>query len=86
MPIFLLSTKIYTSYVILYKGAVGNVPYPDYSRNFQNFVNNPPKVVAKFLKLDGTFVFVEFHPAVWKFGDNFEEVAGNHAAKRNKNT
>ncbi len=32
------------------------------------------KVVSKFLKPDGQFVFVEFHPVVWMFDDNFEKI------------
>lgn len=33
------------------------------------------KVVSKFLKPSGQFVFVEFHPVVWMFDDNFDEIA-----------
>ncbi len=36
------------------------------------------KVVAKHLKPDGRFVFVEFHPFVWMFDDNFERIAYNY--------
>ncbi|KFF26457.1 class I SAM-dependent methyltransferase [Chryseobacterium vrystaatense] len=32
------------------------------------------KVVSKFLKPNGQFVFVEFHPVVWMFDDNFEKI------------
>ena len=32
------------------------------------------KVIAHFLKPDGTFVFAEFHPAVWMYDDDFSEV------------
>lgn len=32
-------------------------------------------VIAHFLKLGGRFVFVDFHPVVWMFDDNFKEVA-----------
>lgn len=32
------------------------------------------KVVSYFLKPNGKFVFVEFHPVVWMFDDNFETV------------
>ncbi len=35
-------------------------------------------VVAKFLKPGGSFVFVEFHPAVWMYDDNFEKIAYNY--------
>lgn len=33
------------------------------------------KVISKFLKPNGKFVFVEFHPVVWMFDDNFEKIA-----------
>jgi SAM-dependent methyltransferase len=33
------------------------------------------KVVSKFLRPNGQFVFVEFHPFVWMFDDNFEKIA-----------
>ena len=33
------------------------------------------KVIFKFLKQNGKFVFVEFHPVVWMFDDNFENIA-----------
>lgn len=36
------------------------------------------QVVAHFLKPDGKFVFVEFHPFVWMFDDNFEKIAYNY--------
>lgn len=32
------------------------------------------KVVSEFLKPNGQFVFVEFHPVVWMFDDNFEKI------------
>lgn len=32
-------------------------------------------IVARFLKPGGKFVFVEFHPVVWMFDDDFKEVA-----------
>lgn len=32
------------------------------------------KIVSKYLKPNGQFVFVEFHPVVWMFDDNFEKV------------
>lgn len=32
------------------------------------------KVISKFLKPGGKFVFVEFHPVVWMFDDNFEKI------------
>jgi ubiquinone/menaquinone biosynthesis C-methylase UbiE len=35
-------------------------------------------VISKFLKPQGKFVFVEFHPVVWMFDDNFEKVGYNY--------
>lgn len=32
------------------------------------------EIVSKFLKPNGQFVFVEFHPVVWMFDDNFEKI------------
>ncbi len=32
------------------------------------------KIVSKFLKPDGKFVFVEFHPVVWMFDNDFKEI------------
>jgi len=32
------------------------------------------KIVSKFLKPNGQFVFAEFHPVVWMFDDNFEKI------------
>jgi SAM-dependent methyltransferase len=31
-------------------------------------------VISRFLKQDGQFVFVEFHPVVWMFDDHFEKI------------
>ncbi len=36
------------------------------------------KVVSGFLKPNGKFVFVEFHPVVWMFDDYFKEVHYNY--------
>lgn len=36
------------------------------------------KLIAKFLKPSGKFIFVEFHPVVWMFDDNFEKIAYNY--------
>jgi len=33
------------------------------------------KIVSNFLKPTGQFVFVEFHPVVWIFDDNFENIS-----------
>lgn len=35
-------------------------------------------IIAHFLKPDGRFVFVEFHPVVWMFDDNFEKIGYNY--------
>ena len=32
------------------------------------------KIISKFLTANGRFVFVEFHPVVWMFDDNFERI------------
>lgn len=32
------------------------------------------KIISKFLKPNGQFVFVEFHPVVWMFDDNFKKI------------
>ncbi|MNU13038.1 Ubiquinone biosynthesis O-methyltransferase [compost metagenome] len=36
------------------------------------------KLISKFLKPDGKFIFVEFHPVVWMFDDNFEKIGYNY--------
>lgn len=36
------------------------------------------KIVSHFLKPNGQFVFVEFHPFVWMFDDDFNTVAYNY--------
>ena len=50
---------VYTSY-----GTIGWLPDLD----------KWAKIVSKFLKPNGKFVFVEFHPVVWMFDDNFENI------------
>lgn len=37
------------------------------------------KVISKFLKPDGQFIFVEFHPVIWMFDDNFEKIGYNYS-------
>lgn len=32
------------------------------------------KIISGFLKPNGKFVFVEFHPVVWMFDDNFDKI------------
>jgi ubiquinone/menaquinone biosynthesis C-methylase UbiE len=36
------------------------------------------QIISRFLKPNGQFVFVEFHPVVWMFDDNFEKIAYNY--------
>ena len=36
------------------------------------------KIVSRFLKPNGKFVFVEFHPVVWMFDDNFNKIKYNY--------
>ena len=36
------------------------------------------KVISHFLKPEGRFIFVEFHPVVWMFDDNFEKIGYNY--------
>lgn len=35
-------------------------------------------IISRFLKPNGKFVFVEFHPVVWMFDDDFEKIAYNY--------
>lgn len=35
-------------------------------------------IISHFLKPSGQFLFVEFHPVVWMFDDNFEKVGYNY--------
>ncbi len=50
---------VYTSY-----GTIGWLPD----------LNKWAKIISEFLKPNGQFVFVEFHPVVWMFDDNFEKI------------
>ena len=36
------------------------------------------KVISHFLRPDGKFIFVEFHPVVWMFDDDLQKVAYNY--------
>jgi len=36
------------------------------------------EIISGFLKPDGKFIFVEFHPVVWMFDDNFEKIGYNY--------
>ncbi|MEN8186889.1 MAG: class I SAM-dependent methyltransferase [Bacteroidota bacterium] len=50
---------VYTSY-----GTIGWLPD----------LNKWAEIISKFLKPNGKFVFVEFHPVVWMFDYNFEKI------------
>ncbi len=54
---------VYTSY-----GTIGWLPDLD----------KWAQIVSRFLKPKGKFVFVEFHPVVWMFDDNFTHVKYNY--------
>jgi len=54
---------VFTSY-----GTIGWLPDLDKWAN----------IVSQYLKPDGRFVFVEFHPVVWMFDDNFEKIGYNY--------
>lgn len=41
-------------------------------------LNKWAEIISKYLKPNGKFVFVEFHPVVWMFDDNFKKVAYNY--------
>jgi len=36
------------------------------------------KIISKYLKPEGRFIFVEFHPVLWMFDDNFEKIGYNY--------
>lgn len=54
---------VFTSY-----GAIGWLPD----------LNKWANIVSQFLKPNGKFVFVEFHPLVWIFDDNFAKIKYNY--------
>jgi ubiquinone/menaquinone biosynthesis C-methylase UbiE len=54
---------VYTSY-----GTIGWLPDLDKWAN----------IVSRFLKPEGQFVFVEFHPVVWMFDDDFSHIKYNY--------
>ena len=41
-------------------------------------MNKWAQIVSKYLKPNGHFVFVEFHPFVWMFDDNFKKINYNY--------
>lgn len=54
---------VYTSY-----GTIGWLPDMD----------KWAAIISRFLKPNGKFVFVEFHPVVWMFDDDFTEIKYNY--------
>lgn len=54
---------VYTSY-----GTIGWLPD----------LNKWAKIISQFLKPNGQFIFVEFHPVIWMFDDNFEKIGYNY--------
>lgn len=54
---------VYTSY-----GTIGWLPDLD----------KWAKIISKFLKPNGQFIFVEFHPIVWMFDENFDKIGYNY--------
>lgn len=44
-------------------------------------INKWAAIVSKFLKPEGKFVFVEFHPVVWMFDDDFKFIKYNYLNK-----
>ena len=41
-------------------------------------LNQWAKVISRFLKSNGTFIMADFHPVVWMYDANFEEVFYNY--------
>jgi SAM-dependent methyltransferase len=41
-------------------------------------LNKWAEIINNFLKPKGKFIFVEFHPVIWMYDDNFEGVAYNY--------
>lgn len=41
-------------------------------------INKWAGIISRYLKQDGKFVFVEFHPFVWMFDDKFEKIEHNY--------
>ncbi|MGB5362145.1 MAG: class I SAM-dependent methyltransferase [Aureibaculum sp.] len=39
------------------------------------------KIISKYLKPGGKFIFVEFHPVVWMFDDDFQKIAYHYFNK-----
>jgi SAM-dependent methyltransferase len=36
------------------------------------------KIISKYLKSNGQFIFVEFHPVIWMYDDDFKNIAYNY--------
>ncbi len=36
------------------------------------------KLISKFLKSNGEFIFIEFHPVVWMFDESFDKIGYNY--------
>lgn len=68
--IYELSDKLDAQFDIVYAsyGTIGWLPNMD----------KWAKIVSKFLKPGGKFVFVEFHPVVWMFEERFEKIGYNY--------
>lgn len=54
---------VYTSY-----GTIGWLPD----------IDKWAKIVSKFLKPGGEFIFVEFHPVIWMFDEQFDKIGYNY--------
>jgi ubiquinone/menaquinone biosynthesis C-methylase UbiE len=68
--IYELGDKLDTQFDIVYTsyGTIGWLPDMD----------KWAKIVSKFLKPGGKFVFVEFHPVVWMFDEQFGKIGYNY--------
>ena len=58
---------VYTSY-----GTIGWLPD----------INKWAKIVSSYLNPDGKFIFVEFHPVIWMFDDDFTKITYNYLNKK----
>ncbi len=69
--IYSLAEHIHTPFDIVFTsyGTIGWLPDLD----------KWAKLISKFLKKDGKFVFAEFHPVVWMFDNDFQQVAYPYA-------
>jgi len=68
--IFDLPNHLYEQFDIVYTsyGTIGWLPD----------LNKWAGIVSQFLKPGGEFVFVEFHPVVWMFDDDFKKIEFNY--------